>query len=175
MVINLKKRFGKQYRVRHEESLQAENSEFRTEEEPWLQIILCQRGHIYPYGEELLAVSTDHRGKTSNKIMSLPYVKVLQEGDDGINATFPAKHFDEIAKIMGARRKRQMSPEQRAASMERLAKYGFQHASQSTGGGQERIQTPQVDTLDHLDHSARFRALESSFCANHKPLTLLGG
>ena len=55
--INLKKRFGGRYRVEYEESYHADRGENARTEDPWLMVIPCQRGHIYPHGRDVLATS----------------------------------------------------------------------------------------------------------------------
>ena len=97
--INLKDRFGDRYKVRYEESYYADRSR-HTVVDPWLMIIPCNYGHIFPWGGDLLAVSTDKRGGVSRKIRRLPFVAVKQDGEDGINATFPVECSDEVAEIM---------------------------------------------------------------------------
>jgi hypothetical protein len=68
--INLRERFGNTYRVTHEESYAAERPQFRSEEEPWLQIIPGVRGHVFPWSADRLAASTNTRG---------PVVKELEQ------------------------------------------------------------------------------------------------
>ena len=61
--INLKKRFGARYKVRCEESYRAEHGVSARAQDPWLMILLCQYGHIFPWGGSVLAASVD--GHTS--------------------------------------------------------------------------------------------------------------
>ena len=61
--INLKERFGDRYKVEHEESYHADRGENARTEDPWLQVLLCQHGHIYPHGRDVLAASTNTRGR----------------------------------------------------------------------------------------------------------------
>lgn len=115
--INLKKKFGKKYRISWDESRQGR------EDDPWLQQIAAQRGHFYPQGGNLLGFATNSRGPTTNTMSRLPGVVIAQEADDGMNLIFPLEAFEAVAKLAKPRRKRQMSEEQRKASAERLAKY----------------------------------------------------
>lgn len=144
--INLRDRFGDRFRVSHEESYAAERSEFRSAEEPWLQIIHCRHGHIVPWGGDLLAVSTNRRGPLAARIRTLPGLEVVQDGSDGLTATFTADRFDEVADIMGAKRRRRLSPEQRAAAVERLRRFQYPAASKRSPSGQERARTGQDDS-----------------------------
>ena len=138
--VNLKRRFGKRYRVKYEASYYAERSKHAWGEDPWLMIVLCQHGHICPWGGDLLAACTNKRGPTARRLLSLPFIlrEQSQVGDDGANVVFPVDHFAEVAAIMKPRRRRRLTEEQRAAATARLAKYAFSPAAQEAGAGLER-------------------------------------
>ena len=123
--VNLKTTFGQTYRVTYEESYWAERGEHGRADEPWLQIIPCGFGHIYPHGGNLLAVATNNRGQIARRISQLPFVTVVQDGSDGINATFPVKHFEEIAEIVKPRRRRHLSDQHRAKLMASSERHRF--------------------------------------------------
>ena len=130
--LNLRKLFGDQYKIRHDESYRAENPEFRKEDEVWLQIIPCQHGHIYPHGDNLLAWSSDRRGPIAKKVREVLGVNVHQDGDDGINATFDVSLFEQVAEIVQPKRKppkRVLTPEHKA----KLAKHWFKSRSNDAG------------------------------------------
>jgi hypothetical protein len=131
--INLRDRFGRDYRVTHDESFAAERPEFRAAEEVWLQVIPGQSGHVAPWDGTHLVACTRARGPVAQAIRSLPGVVVVQDGNDGINATFPVELFDRVAAILRLRRRRRLSPEARAAAAVRLAKYQFRPAVGSPG------------------------------------------
>ena len=121
--IDLKKRFGKLYRVVYEESYQAEHEPGAWVNEPWLKVILCQAGgHIYPWGGERLAAYRP-RGPVAQRLKSLPGVQVWTDGDDGVTVLFDVEQFDAVAALMQPRRRRQVSPEQREAAARRFAEY----------------------------------------------------
>ena len=120
------------------------SARFRTEQpcaqrgpadDPWLQIIPCKHGHICPWGGDLLAICTSQRGGIARRLMALPFVQVVQDGSDGINATFPVERFAEIVK---PKRRRRLTPEQRQAAVERLRDFQFSPARQSDSEGLER-------------------------------------
>lgn len=149
--LNLRSLFGREYKIRHEESYRAERPEFRKEEEPWLQIIPCRHGHIYPHGGNLLGWSAARAGSINEQVKRLPFVTVSQDGSDGANVLFEVRHFNQVAAIVQPRRrppKRTMTPEQRQAAIERLAPYQF--ATQKTNDlrGQGRVGTGLVDSDD---------------------------
>jgi len=123
--INLKERFGDRCRVEYEESYYAEHGEHARTQDPWLMVILCQHGHICPWGGELLAACTNNRGAVAKRLAELPFTAVAQDGDDGVNVTFHVDQFDEVTTIMKPKRRRRLSPEQRQAAIERLKPYCF--------------------------------------------------
>jgi len=123
--INLRERFGTRWKVDHEETYWASHTQKSATADPWLMLIPCRHGHICPWGGDLLASCTNKRGPTAGKIMELPFTRVVQDGSDGINATFPVDRFDEVAKVMGAKRKRPPRTESQRRATERLRKYHF--------------------------------------------------
>ena len=139
--IDLKERFGSRYRVTYEPSYAAERGERGRRHDSWLQTIPCQHGHIYPHGGELLGASTNHRGRVANRLAALPCVRIVQDGDDGVNVVFDVAEFETIAAVMKPRHRRRLSPEQVAARTERLQKYEFSPASQNAGAARKRDPT----------------------------------
>jgi hypothetical protein len=118
--INLRERFGDRYRVRHEESHHHQYGDHARVDDPWLQIIACRHGHIYPQGGKMLAASTNKRGSVAGALVRLECTTILQDGGDGVNVAFHVDHFDEVAAILKPRRKRQVSDKERT----RLAAMG---------------------------------------------------
>lgn len=94
--------------------------------DPWLQVIPCKYGEIYPHGE-LPAVATNGR-KIGLKVAKLPGAIVLQDGTDGMNIAFLVAAFPAVAKIVKPRRKRKVTAEQ----LERLARTQFKPAVNAT-------------------------------------------
>ncbi|MGA2069170.1 MAG: hypothetical protein ABSG86_29730 [Thermoguttaceae bacterium] len=137
--VNLRERFGRQYRIEYEESYYAERGAGARADDPWLQIIPCRAGHIYPWGTSTLAASTNSRGSTARKLAALDFTTVHQDGSDGMTILFPVEKFPKVAALMHPWRRRQMTEEQRQAAAERLAKYAFTPAVQ-------RPETAQIST-----------------------------
>jgi hypothetical protein len=129
--INLRNCFGRRYRIEYDEAHSGRK------DDPWMQIIPCRRGHIYPNGGNLLGVATNTRGATANAIAKLQGVTVTQQGTDGINAIFPVELFPKVAKLVKPRRKRQLTAKERQAAVKRLAKHRFSPADQCRSDGQE--------------------------------------
>ena len=154
--VNLKRRFGDLYRVEFEESYVADHGDGARVENPWLTIIPCQRGHIYPHSHNQLGASTDRCGKITNQLKRLAFIEVVQDGEDGVNVIFEVSDFEKVAEIMKPRRRRRQTPQQRQASIERLAKYRFTPAHQP---GFEPSGTQQVGSVDQTQSQASGGAL----------------
>jgi hypothetical protein len=80
--VNLQTQFGDRYRVAFEESYCADHGATARADDPWLQIILCQHGHIYPHGAQMLGASTTKRGSVAKRILVLPSTEPAQESSD---------------------------------------------------------------------------------------------
>ena len=116
--INLRKQFGKRYRVRHEESFYAEGRRVAC---PGLMILLCKYGDVYPFGGRMLAAAVDGHPKIAGTLRRLECVEVFQDGDFGeVTVAFNVDDFAKVARIMRPRRRRQVTPEQRAEMVARL-------------------------------------------------------
>jgi len=114
--VNLRVTFGDRFQVRLEPPARSWN-------DPWYHIIPCRFGHIYPHGAGRLGFASDCRGAIAKRVAALPFATVTQDASDGMNITFPAEHFDEVARIVRPKRRRRLCDAQRAASIERLRKY----------------------------------------------------
>jgi hypothetical protein len=95
-----------------------------------MQRIPGRRGHVFPWSDDLLAVATNNRGPKAKAITRLPGVTVVNDADDGFNITFPSSLLPQVARLIGLRRKRQLTAKQRQAAAERLAEHRFSPASQ---------------------------------------------
>ena len=156
--IDLKARFDKRYRVVYEESYYADHGDGARREDPWLMILLCRYGHIFPHGGTTLAASVDGHPNVAGQLRRLKCCRVHQDGDHGeLTARFDVADFAEVAQIMRPRRRRLVSAEQR----ERLRAMGFKKGSQSyyksdptARGG---VPGPQGDPEYLLRQTALFR------------------
>lgn len=136
--IDLRAEFSHQYQVHTELS-------DGSLQDPWQLIIPCRHGHIYPHGGSLLGAATHNRGPVANRLAALPSVRIVQDGDDGINVVFDVADFDSVAQVMQPKRKRRLSAEKRAEHIERLRNYQFPHATHNAGEHRRRIGTAKVD------------------------------
>jgi hypothetical protein len=144
--IDLKERFGRRYRVEYEESYYAEYGPNVHTHDPWYMILPCQKGHIFPHGDNLLGVATNSRGPVVKRLQAIRGLRILQDGDDGINAVFLVDVFEDVAKVMNPRRRRRLSPEQKAQAVARLRKHQFSPAAQGRENERTRIAQPSPDT-----------------------------
>lgn len=130
--IDLKQRFGSEYRVSLDESYFAHGTG-REAEKLWMWRIECKYGHIYPHGGEVLGAYCNRR-LVRGKLKKLPCCKVHQEGDFETTVLFHVSHFDEVAKVIKPKRRRRITDEQK----QRLAKIGTQTKFQPAHHGTKR-------------------------------------
>lgn len=112
--IDLRKMFGREFRIDRDPAYFAEYGNNARTRDLWYWRILCQHGHIYQHGRNQLGASTDRHGSIATRLAKITGVKVVQDGSDGINAAFDLEQFEEVAKIMKPRRRRQLSAAHRA-------------------------------------------------------------
>ncbi len=126
--VNLKKQFGRRYKVVYEESYFAEHGQNARVEDSVYMLIPCRFGHLFPHGGDVLAGSVDGHPKVANRMRRLKCCRVHQDGDDGeLTVLFDVADFDRVAKIMRPRRRKQISEAER----ERLRAMGYQKGHQS--------------------------------------------
>ena len=129
--IDLKREFGDRFKVVYEESYQAERGDHGRAEDPWLMVVLCLHGEIYPYGDDQLVASTKVAGGIARTLKALPFVTTHKDGSDGADVLFPVDRFEEIAAIMKPKRRRQVSDAERKRLAEMGAEFRFSPGAQS--------------------------------------------
>ena len=119
--VDLRATFAGRFRFGYEESYQAERPDLRKAEAAWLTIIPCRVGaRIFPWGGRTLAAyCTAAKARTLDQI---PGVAMVQGGPRCPEATltFDVDLLDRVADVLGARRPRHLSDEQRAVCSARL-------------------------------------------------------
>ena len=128
--VNLKERFGDRFKVANEESYQAERGDHGRAEDPWLMVILCLNGEIYPYGDDQLVASTKVAGGVARALTALAFTTLHKDGSDGADVIFPVDRFDEVAGIMKPRKRRRVSDAERKRLAEMGAKFRFSPGAQ---------------------------------------------
>jgi len=122
--VNLRERFGRRFKVVYEEAHRAEYGPNARTEDPWLMILLCEHGHVFPHGDDQLAAFTDGP-VIAKKLARLVCCEVWQEGDQELTVLFDVADFDAVAQILKPRRRRRLTPAQRQAASERLKQFRF--------------------------------------------------
>lgn len=83
--------------------------------DPWLMTIPCRGGIvIYPYGGNRLAVEIDHHGILAKRVAQIPGVICTQNGEREKTYVFDLSLFDQVAAIVKPKKRRILTPEQRA-------------------------------------------------------------
>ncbi len=119
--VNLQERFGRRYRIRHEESYHAQHGAKARRPDPWLLEIECRYGHIYPHGGNLLAASIDGFPKVASRLRRLKCCRVIQDGDHGeLTVILDVVDLPKVVRIIRPRQRRQLSARQRAELANRL-------------------------------------------------------
>jgi hypothetical protein len=112
-MIDLKSRFGDVYRITLDESANIPGQ--TSEERLWLQRIPCRgNAHIYVHGQDTLGAFIDRKGLMPY-LAKVPGVRVHQRGDNEMTVVFALESLPEVARLLGARKRRHLSPEQREA------------------------------------------------------------
>ncbi|MEQ8788898.1 MAG: hypothetical protein RIC55_21480 [Pirellulaceae bacterium] len=160
--INLKKQFGRRYRIAYEESREAEFGEGARTVDPRLMFIPCQYGHIFPWGGDLLAASVDGHGRIARRVASMDCCTVVQDGDDGeLTATFNADDFKQVASLMRPRRRKQLSEERHRKLVE--AGQSTRFSGTNTEHSDERRDSRPQGVSEHPRHAkAEFNLHELS-------------
>ena len=120
--INLKDRFGDQYRIGFDPAYDPKHRP-REKLDPWYMMVLCQRGVIYPWGGDLLAVEVVGRRPTVKRLAALG-LKQIQDGDES-TFVFDVMKFDDVAAIVKPRRRRRVSEAERQRLAELSRRHGF--------------------------------------------------
>jgi len=89
---------GEKYRVIRDPAQALRGNEFALSQDPW---------------------------RVARRLAAVEGVELRQDGDDGCNFRFHVDRFDAVAEVMKPRRRRRLSPEQRAKCADRLAKHQF--------------------------------------------------
>jgi hypothetical protein len=117
---NLGELFGDVYRISHDEAAESRN-------DPWGMTMNGQLGIVYPFGAGLLAVDVDRHPAAARNVAAIDGVRVYHDGGwrGEMTFVFPVELLPLVAAIVKPRKRRRLSPEQREASIARLAAYKF--------------------------------------------------
>jgi hypothetical protein len=107
--VDLRAHFGRRWRIALDE---AARGHWR---DPWLFIIPCRYGHLFPVDDQRIGAASDHPGAIARKLRAIPGAEVLADGDDGVNVAVPLGNVADVARILKPRRVRLASAAQREA------------------------------------------------------------
>lgn len=135
-MIDLKRRFGKKYRIFMDEAWKAEDSQSnpdKVKDKPWYYEIRGKYGVIYLNEANKLAVRiTGNRIKSRIKTEYRNILSLYLEAEDESIFLFNPENFEIVAKLIKARRKRQISEKERLRlrNISVLAHYKKQNTAQ---------------------------------------------
>lgn len=122
--VNLFERFGKRYRIAFDPAYSAKHRQ-RENLDPWMMVIPCRRGEIYPFEGTRLAVNVEGHSVTRKALRKLPCCEPYQQGDDFESFLFDAADFGAVAALVLPRKRRQVTDAERQRLAEMGAKFGF--------------------------------------------------
>ncbi len=137
-MVDLKKQYGKKYRIFMDEAWDAEDSHSnpdKVKDKPWYYEIRGKYGTVYLYGTNKLAVRiTGNRIKNRIKAEYADILSLYLEAEDESIFLFSPDNFEIVAKLIKAKRKRQITEEQRKLIIERTKEYRFQRSKMADNG-----------------------------------------
>jgi hypothetical protein len=107
-MIDLKRLASDKYRVELDPS--ADDSP--RDERPWLWRITCKYGFVGVHGPDTLLAHCN-AARVIARLLAVPDVAPRQIGGGEVNCSFPPDRLDAVAEVLGARRRRRLSEEQR--------------------------------------------------------------
>jgi hypothetical protein len=113
-MLDLRKTYGRKYRVKMDEGWIPSGD---AEDQLWNYVIPARFGHIGVHGVNTLSVHVEGVRKMK-KIDAMPGLTCHRRGDKEGTWKFHPDLLDAVAKEMQAKRRRQLTPEQRAALIE---------------------------------------------------------
>lgn len=104
-------------------------------------IVLAKHGQIYDYGSGRFGVmfmfDTPKPWNNRRRECEAAGMRVIQDGDTEGTLLFDPENREQAKtaiRLVGARQKREMTPEQRKAAVERLARFQFPAADRTSEG-----------------------------------------
>jgi hypothetical protein len=119
--------YTKEEKKQFETYLRRFNTSFRVRRNEYgIYEVLCKDGYIDPYSLTELCCYSHHPnrlGISRLKERMPSYCVIIQESATGLVFKFPNKHFEEIATLMGAKKRRHLSEEHKKKIMNNLKPY----------------------------------------------------
>jgi hypothetical protein len=133
MTPNLKKLYGKKYRIDYERFMGGAPI---NRQDPWTMLLKSSIGHVYIHSETHLGFATDGNARSLRKV---PELELMQDGDHGQNYIFPVALLPQLAKVLKLRKRRQveLTEEQREILRQRMK--GLHAQRRETIGIEQKI------------------------------------
>lgn len=111
--------FGRRYRISFDPAYDPKGRP-RDKLDPWMMVIPCRLGTIYPFGGTDLVIEVDGHRKIRGRLSRLPCCRIHQDGDDDGSFIFDLDDFGAVAEVAKPHRRPQLTDEQREASRQRM-------------------------------------------------------
>ena len=108
--IDLKKMYGKRFKISLDDAAQYE---VNGRNDPWMFMIPCKYGHIYPISDEYLGFYCESKNIKTRICREQPDIELVQDADVEGVFKFPPQKMEVIAKYARPKRKRQVSEKER--------------------------------------------------------------
>lgn len=138
--INLEVEFGRRWRIDVEESASGRRND------PWLFVVPCQNGHLFPAGPDLIGAATNRPGAIVRRLRTIPGVVVEADGTDGANVVFPRSAVRAVARVMKPRSRRKLSSAHAAALARGRGSKKPPSGGEFSGAGSPISGKPALDT-----------------------------
>lgn len=143
--LDLRARFGDRFKIRKEAN-GATWHETPEAERVWLLELPCMYGVVYPQGGDILAAVVTGR-YARQEVAALPCLR-SRRGDVELVVTFHVDDAETVLAILQPRRRRRLSPEQRARTTAQLQRINRERREATPKGGQS---DPRIDAAAATD------------------------
>ena len=132
--IDLRERFGEQYRIGFAEAAEGRN-------DPWMMTIPCRWGTIYPHGGEMLALDLDGHPRVAKQVAAITGIVLHQDGDEEKTFLFPVSLFDQVAALVEPKKVRRLTEEHKAKLLKAGQRFRFKDGSGASSGERQAPRT----------------------------------
>ncbi|MFV0443341.1 MAG: hypothetical protein ACK5Q5_07200 [Planctomycetaceae bacterium] len=122
--INLRNRFGDRYRISFDPAYDPRHRPKKCLD-PWMMILPCRYGEIYPDGGQFLRVDIDGHNRIAARVTALDGCMLVQDGDVEKTIRFPVTQFELVAALVHPHRRRRVSDDERCRLRALSRQHGF--------------------------------------------------
>lgn len=137
-------KFGYAYAVERDPAYKAEYGHKACVHDPWLLLIPCRHGHIYPHGGSRLAISLDPgHDRLKMRLLAIGCTLHQDSDDDGATLLFDAAILGRVAKVVKPKRRPRLSVDERKRRSElgRATIDGARSVKKRTSGDLGRVRS----------------------------------